>query len=461
MAAAALALWQHIRTEAVPFRAPAAMLMLLLSAAQLYLARTVWTGRSSLPAFHRRWVFWMWLFAGSVASYIAGLFLGPDPSVGYVVAAAMFGWYTLLLWVAIRNPALLAYQSDGRLWRACRGAARGVLATAIAVAAAEGVLRLYARVAGDRLDITYVAKANVLPTGHEIRGRLVNSLGYWDDEFRHHARPGYFRVAVLGDRMVLSGTSESNCLAQVERAVPGLEIYNFGIPEASPREYAAQLTHEVAGYRPDLVLTFVSIGDDVTQQLPLPGAFDWRGLAIYQIGARNKRPGGVADCDPLVREIPSRDAFLRDTARRLSVCRTPIEGPMHQRWQETVGHLEEIVRHCQRQHIPVGLVLVPGEFQVNPQLCRSLCLQAGFEPSQLDLELPQRRLLHFADDRHVPVLDLLPHFRSADPPPYLRNQVEWDDAGNTLAAQALTQWLRGRYGTQIAANAQASVGGGR
>ena len=120
----------------------------------------------------------------------------------------------------------------------------------------------------------------------EFRGQVVNRLGYWGSEFESSPQPGVFRIAAVGDGVMLSGTAETNFLAQLRRRMPHVEVYNFGIPEAGPREYAAQVACDVANYQPNLVLAFVSVRDDVTQELPVPSYFEWQGLGLYQLGLR-------------------------------------------------------------------------------------------------------------------------------------------------------------------------------
>jgi hypothetical protein len=318
-------------------------------------------------------------------------------------------------------------------------------------------VRTYGLLTGGNLSGAYAARRRVLPPGHAYAGRRVNAQGYWDDDFSLAPRPGVFRIAALGDAMVLCGAAGTNYLDQVERRVPNVEIYNFGIPQVGPREYAAQLAHEVLAYQPDMVLTFISIGDDIAQPTPAPGPFDWRGLGIYQLGICTLRPSGELAAPLLdARFVNDREGFLHAAAARLTVCRTPIDGAMRDRWQETLFHLDQIVRICRDQEIATALVLVPGEFQVCSPLCESLRRNAGYDSNQLDLELPQRRLTEFADQRQIPVLDLLPHLRASTAHPYERNDYRWNDSGNAIAADVVGGWLQRRYGAQLAAAAHAA-----
>ena len=95
--------------------------------------------------------------------------------------------------------------------------------------------------------------------------------------------------------------------------------------------------------------------------------------------------------------------------------------------------------------MPLAIVVVPADFQVNSVLCDSMRRRMGYEPQQVDLELPQRRLREFAEAQGLPLLDLLPEFKSDGAKLYVRHQNRWNDRGNTKAALVIDAWLRSRY----------------
>lgn len=451
-------LWIHANElDSQSYRAASAITLILLAAVQLRCARRLWRGPALRFTRQERLLFLKWIFTGAFVCYLAGLLFGPDPSIGYVFCAAVAAWYTAGLWAIAMQPAIVSRLSQQLSHRMLCRTNHAVFASVCTLVAAESVVRLYSVVANDPLPETYIAKAHVLPPGEEFRGRQVNTLGYWDKEFDTSPRPGIFRIAVLGDGVTLSGNAETNCLAQIERRVPGIEIYNFGIPQAGPREYAAQLAHDVVQFRPDLVLAFFSVGDDLTEELPLPGVFDWRGLRMYQLSARNRSLG--ERCDPRKAALAeaSREAYLRRCAPHLAVCRTPIDDRMSARWQEAKSHLTQMAAVCRRQQIPLALVVVPGPFQVNSTLCDALRRQAGYEPGQVDLHLPQRRLAALAGEQSIPVVDLLPYFQSSGEATYERYQHELNDHGNQLATDVIGRWVEQQYRTQIASARHAAV----
>jgi hypothetical protein len=99
----------------------------------------------------------------------------------------------------------------------------------------------------------------------------------------------------------------------------------------------------------------------------------------------------------------------------------------------------------------VGLVLTPGEFQLSPNLAATYCRNLGLDAGRIDVDLPQRRWLAYADKLEVTGLDLLPAFRDAGATVYEPASVRWTEQGQTVAAETIGRWLSSAYGEVIAA----------
>ena len=91
-----------------------------------------------------------------------------------------------------------------------------------------------------------------------------------------------------------------------------------------------------------------------------------------------------------------------------------------------------------------GLVvaIIPDETQVDPDLQR---LVRGATPGRvLDFDLPQATLTRLCREDGIPVVDLLPVFRSAvlrGTPVYLEQTTHWNPAGQRLAAETVARFL--------------------
>src|SRR5262249_42589786 len=134
--------------------------------------------------------------------------------------------------------------------------------------------------------------AHRLLPGHDYgAGLRGNALGYPGPDFRREKRPGVFRIAALGDSFAVGPAVpfSENYLTLLETALPGVEVYNFGVSGAGPREYQEILQRDVWPYQPDLVLLSVFVGNDVTENLPAPRYLDPRQHSLYLLVTRGWR----------------------------------------------------------------------------------------------------------------------------------------------------------------------------
>ena len=297
-----------------------------------------------------------------------------------------------------------------------------------------------------------------LTPGSEYHGGIVNRQGYWDDEFQSSPRTGRFRVVALGHDLALDGTASTNCLAKLEHRVPGFEVYNFGLPNAGPRLFAKKLSAEVSSYQPDLEFWpscrwCATWSTRLRRRPPTIGVICGMarlggkalGVPLSTVSRQNKETAA-----------PDYESHLNRTARHLATCRSPLDPAVASHWQQTTGHLDKLLAECRRRQIAVALVLVPGDFQVCPALCEAASRRAGLEPKDLDLDLPQRHLARFAHERDLPLVDLLPCFRSAGASLYCRQRHELNDEGNELATKIIAGWLSTRYGARLAVTEHAA-----
>jgi hypothetical protein len=283
----------------------------------------------------------------------------------------------------------------------------------------------------------------------------VNSDGYWDEEFNVARRVGRFRVAALGRSLTLSGDSQTNCFTTIEQRVPGLEVYNLGLPQIGPAELALQAGHDLPRWQPNLVLVCISVTDDLTLPQSVASKYDWRSVCLLRWAAklanRSTGPGVIGPDASLQNPAEAYERNLHDGVRRLAVCRKPLDRAVQTQWNASLGELERLIRRCRNREMSVALVLVPADFQVQPTLVTTLARRAGWETRALDVEQPQRRLARFAEQQGVACLDLLPYLRSMSEPAFETSGNELNAAGRQLAADTLAPWLQTRFASAIAA----------
>jgi hypothetical protein len=285
--------------------------------------------------------------------------------------------------------------------------------------------------------------------GHGLRG---NRLGYPGPDFRPERRPGVRRIAALGDSFAIGPrvAFADNYLTLLAKALPATEIYNFGVSGAGPREYLHILRHDVWPFRPDLVLVSVFVGNDITETLATPRHLDPRQSALYLLCVRGaalarerwrRGPAAAADGgDRLAAPALSAEAFRAVEARRLEVCLRPVTERLEAKWRRALADLDGIVAECRSRHVPLAVVLIPDEMQVNPRVLAEAVTAARADAGAVDVELPQRRLLAFCAERGVACLDLQPAL-AATPDCYAPQDTHWNVRGNRVAAEQIARWL--------------------
>jgi hypothetical protein len=122
-----------------------------------------------------------------------------------------------------------------------------------------------------------------------------------------------------------------------------------------------------------------------------------------------------------------------------------VEQTLQSKWSAVFEHLDRVIGRCRETGIEPTLVVMPCEFQVDDELCRTLCRRAGYRPHQIDIDLPQRRLAAYAKDRRIQMLDLMPHLRASREPTYGWEDAHFNAQGNALAATILCDWLETQY----------------
>jgi hypothetical protein len=128
-------------------------------------------------------------------------------------------------------------------------------------------------------------------------------------------------------------------------------------------------------------------------------------------------------------------------ARRLAVCLKAPPPSLEKKWQRALAYLGNMAADCRRREVPLAIVLIPDEFQVNSAVLTEALAEAGLSRQAFDLELPQRRLAEFFQKQGVPCLDLLPAFRGK-PGTYVPRDTHWSVRGNRLAASQIAPWLQ-------------------
>jgi len=420
----------------------------------------------------------------------------------------VLAWAAVLLYLARRGRTVTpAAGGHETILRFANEAEVVAFNLAFSLFSVEASLRAYGALCGRSPMIGEALDAYRLAPGQEYgNGLRGNQLGYPGPDFCTNKQPGVFRIAALGDSFAVGPAVpfDDNYLTRLEKLLPGIEVYNFGVSGTGPREYWTVLNQDVWTYHPDLVLVSIFVGNDVTESLATPRHLDPRQSATYLLLTRGSRvlleryrvagpisfnrkseacasgrpnahdsglrlnevPTPFEDsgrATPLGRATPNGNAtpngrvtpiglseatFAEIEARRLEVC-LKMAGPgLERKWQRALAYMDRMIEACRQRRVPLAFVLIPDEFQVNPAVLAVAIERAGRTASDVDLDLPQRRLAGFLADRSIPCLDLLPALRRSTAT-YAPRDTHWNMRGNHLAAREISTWLAAQPGLEI------------
>jgi hypothetical protein len=290
-------------------------------------------------------------------------------------------------------------------------------------------------------------------------------------------RPGTPRVLMLGDSFVeakqvaeprsVAGRLRSSASPELE----GVEWLNSGTFDWGPVQQYLYLRHEGYRFRPDLVVQFFYVGNDVADNFPRSER-DRRRLGY---------PAAMLDDDGNLQLLPwasspltTNDLVTRALGERLHLYqafktgvldkidrRTPSRHPaephlmelfnkretpsLREAWSLVDVLLGSIQSEAARNGARTLLVVVPGKWQVHQEDWENLLEDRERKNDERwDLTLPNQRLAELAEKRDLPILDLLPPLRDAASSGtrlYYPIDIHWTAEGHAVAARALEEYL--------------------
>jgi hypothetical protein len=336
----------------------------------------------------------------------------------------------------------------------------GIALVATAVTG-EAVLRVYdsVRPSGIFYKTSY---DRFRPNPHaQVFAFELNSMGFKDVEFRREKGDAY-RIVALGDSFAFAGVPYgSGFLELVEEQLHErgrqIEILNFGVPAIGPWQYLDLLVDEALDFDPDGVLLCFYVGNDIlnarNQRRKLYEYSHFASLIHFLVvhrAALPDRPFSHHQLGPLeyVDDTPTvLDAqFLNLERDRSYIYR--IGNPRFDRdLQAAMQALIGIQRVCRERGIPLLVVLLPAEIQVDPALQAEVRETVeGDAAIRWDFSRPSRALSAALAEAGIAHLDLYEQFASAAKTRrlYKPRDTHWNLAGNRLAAGVLGDFLAAR-----------------
>ena len=287
---------------------------------------------------------------------------------------------------------------------------------------------------------------------------LLNSRGFKDVEFEIPKPPGTYRILGIGDSFAFGVVPyRFNYLTLLEQQLnpdsargnrPVTEVVNMGIPNLGPTEYLAIMLHEGFETQPDLVLLSLYIGNDFTdagKETNDPWWFSSHVVRLlkfaFDLQTKFEETGGhtgeyrddapTFDYDYYVGANRYKNYMYRGDSLR-------FESEL----KSVTDSLSAIAGLCERAGIPLAVVIIPDELQINAALQADVI---GSTPvNEYDFEKPSARLRAELEEMGVTTLDLLTAFQteSRRRPLYKPADSHWNIAGNEVAAWQIRDWLK-------------------
>ena len=285
----------------------------------------------------------------------------------------------------------------------------------------------------------------------------LNSRGFKDIEFGPR-EAGTLRVVAIGDSFTFGVVPyQYNFLTLLDDELDDdageVEILNMGIPAVGPPVYLSLLVDEGMALDPDLVLLSLYVGNDFHESHPrdekraLYTYSYLASLAMYLTRIRPQFEGVVPHgAGFYLDHIPtlSEGAHLNMARNRGFLF---LEGhPQFLRLaDEALSYLTQIQALCDQRGVPLLVVIIPDELQVDRSLRRRV--QRGWNLAQQQRwrdDQPNTLLAARFAKAGIDSVDLLEPFRaeSASGSLYRPRDSHWNIPGNRLAADQLLPRLR-------------------
>lgn len=284
----------------------------------------------------------------------------------------------------------------------------------------------------------------------------INGWGMRDPERPREKPPGVRRVMVLGDSFTHGAVPrEQGFCAQLEALLgAGHEVWNTGVPGWATREQAAWFARDGRGFAPDAVVLAFFVGNDLLEnqrqrqqevqdgELVSRRSF-WRQLRnrsrLYRLlKALPERLSCALSGDSLAAR-----RYHEEEAERLRVCAPDADQRFAEGWRAAAEGLRAIREAA--KPLPLVVLAIPDEVQVDPALLRAVCARTGEDPARFQLGAPQARLAALCRELELPLIDPLEELRArtaAGQAQYLPLDSHWNARANQLAAERLAAALR-------------------
>lgn len=279
----------------------------------------------------------------------------------------------------------------------------------------------------------------------------INDKGLRGPTLDYNKPENVFRILYLGDSVTFGFLIEDDAdtfPAEAERLLEAkterqIETINAGVGGYSPWQQARYLADEGLKYEPDLIIVSFVL-NDVTEKFQLAQfggkrqgyqvehtlftTFDrWasRSSILYHLKQVALRLQASQVAQTQIRLQEKIDVEM--------LAHQPDHPDIQAAWQITLDNLNQIFQLAKHNDIPIALIIFPFTFQ--------------FDDIE-GLSAPQHQLTQFAEEHHVPTLNLLPvlseKMKTDNLPPdaYFFDEDHLSHYGSEVVAEMIVEFLQ-------------------
>jgi len=317
-------------------------------------------------------------------------------------------------------------------------------------------------------------KGAIVYTGEAHHFIRTNSLGFRDDPppLSDEERA---KIMVLGDSFVSNvAVMDEDVFTEVmERRLEATSVMNFGVNGYGQVQEYLLLGRWLDEVKPDLVILVVYIRNDFKDNVgggflyPRPVAV-WEGIdstlillppppkseAIMDSSSIKwyRRSHLYLLLDHRLRILMDQFVGTGETGHRPSIltppelylCRKAPSGETRAMYRTMEELLLRIARLLEEGGTPYLFILAPSRVQVDDAVWSAMLQEFGENREDYDPSLPNDRLMVFAANHELPMLDLLPPLRSEvkrGKEIYFPMEEHWTPEGNRAVAEILLESL--------------------
>ncbi|MBL7131208.1 MAG: hypothetical protein ISS45_07390 [Candidatus Omnitrophica bacterium] len=309
---------------------------------------------------------------------------------------------------------------------------------------------------------------------------IINSRGFRTPEYELKKTPNTVRIINIGDSFVsdcgklpypyhFTLVIKNKLKAWLNNEQ--VEMINLGLPSIGPRFEQKILELEGIRLNPDLIIWYFCIGNDFTDEIPLSSIRKYpikeqillksyfyrliRNVCILRshnvnsnaprVSVSRERKGGIyvgstEDYDP------QKPTFARDTFIKIQMLHMRIfakETFPWRQWKSIQKTFTEVRDLCKYFDIPLLVVIIPDEIQVNFNLLQEVARRMNKNIDDFQMYYPQTLLTDFFQRNEIEYLDLLPIFRQKGKTAalYTLQDTHFNKEGSLLVAESIFEYL--------------------